>query len=84
LQVNSDGTTYLEQRTVKKYTASMFGWYHRCKNTGLVHGRTDGTVDCPVCGKKASVMIVEASEFLDEHIGDTVEDIGYFEEDNNG
>jgi uncharacterized Zn finger protein (UPF0148 family) len=59
----------------------MFGWYHRCENTGLVHGETDGTVDCPVCGKKASVMIVEAQDFLDEHIEDTVEDVGYFEEE---
>jgi hypothetical protein len=61
-------------------TASTFGWYHKCQTDNLVHGQTDGTVDCPVCGKTAHIMIQEAQEFLDEHIGNTVEDIGYFEE----
>jgi len=60
-------------------TASAFGWQHRCPN-GYVFGRTDGTVDCPLCGETAHDMIQEAQLFLDDHIGDTVEDIGYFEE----
>lgn len=59
--------------------ASNFGWYHQCDTDNLVHGETDGTVDCPVCGKKASTLIVEAQDFLDEHIGDIIEDMGYFE-----
>jgi len=50
--------------------AASFGW-RACKC-----GRTDGTVDCP--HKTASQMIGEAAEFLDEHIGDEIEDPGYF------
>ena len=50
--------------------ASTFGWVP-CEC-----GETDGTVDCP--HKTASQMISEAAEYLDEHIGNTVEDPGYF------
>lgn len=60
--------------------ASAFGWYHKCETDGLVHGETDGTVDCPVCGKTAHIMIQEAQLFLDDHIGDKIEDPGYFGE----
>ena len=52
--------------------ATAFGW-------SPCHGETDGTVDCPICGKSASSMLVEAQEYLDAHIGDEVEDPGYFE-----
>lgn len=52
--------------------ASTFGW------PGHEHGETDGTVDCPVCGKKAMEMINDAQKWLDDHIGATVEDPGYF------
>lgn len=50
--------------------ASTFGWIP-CDC-----GDTDGTVDCE--HKTASQMIQEAREYLDEHIGDEVEDPGYF------
>lgn len=50
--------------------ASSFGWCPcHC-------GATDGTVDCP--HKTASAMISEAAEYLDDHIGDSVADPGYF------
>ena len=52
-------------------TASSFGWCP-CEC-----GETDGTVDCP--HKDAGDMIAEAQEFLDDNIGKTVEDPGYFE-----
>ena len=39
----------------------------------------DGTVDC--LHKKATDMIVEAQAFLDDHIGESVEDPGYFDLD---
>lgn len=52
--------------------ASTFGW-------SPCHPETDGTVDCPVCGKSVSELIQEAGEYLDEHIGDSVEDPGYFD-----
>ena len=51
-------------------TAASFGWVP-CEC-----GETDGTVDCP--HKTAGDMIAAASEFLDNAIGKTVEDPGYF------
>lgn len=53
--------------------ASTFGW------PGHEHPETDGTVKCPVCGAEPSEMIGEAQEWLDDHIGDTAEDPGYFD-----
>jgi hypothetical protein len=50
--------------------ASTFGW-RPCHC-----GTTDGTVDCP--HKTASAMIAEAAEYLDDHVGESVEDPGYF------
>jgi len=50
--------------------ASAFGWSPcRC-------GATDGTVDCP--HKTVGRMIAEAQEYLDDHIGESVHDPGYF------
>lgn len=37
------------------------------------HGRTDGTVDCPDCGKTASQFIEAAANWLWEHAGDSFE-----------
>lgn len=51
--------------------ASTFGW------TPCECRHTDGTVDC--AHKTASQMIAEAQAFLDDHLGDSVEDPGYFE-----
>jgi len=51
--------------------ASSFGW------SPCECGETDGTVDCP--HKTAGDMIGEAREFLDDNLGKTVEDPGYFE-----
>ena len=49
---------------------SSFGW------VACECGLTDGTIDCK--HKKASDMIESAGNFLDEHIGDEIEDPGYF------
>ena len=51
--------------------ASSFGWL-ACEC-----GETDGTVDCP--HKSATDMISDAAEYLDDHIGETIDDPGYFE-----
>ena len=51
-------------------TASSFGW-QACEC-----GETDGTVDCP--HRKASDMIAEAGNYLDDHIGNIIDDPGYF------
>lgn len=49
--------------------ASTFGWCPcHC-------GTTDGTVDCP--HNTASEMIAAAA-YLDDHVGESVEDPGYF------
>jgi len=48
-----------------------------------VHAGTDGTIDCPTCGKPASEFIQEAAEYLDDCVatGEVVEDPGYFDND---
>ena len=50
--------------------ATAFGW-NPCPC-----GHTDGTVDCE--HRTAREMIAAAREFLDEHIGVTADDPGYF------
>lgn len=50
--------------------ASTFGWIS-CEC-----GATDGTVDCP--HKNKSDMMASAWDFLNDHIGATAEDPGYF------
>jgi len=51
--------------------ASTFGWIPcRCSET-------DGTVDC--VHRTVREMLSEAVEFLDEHVGASTEDPGYFE-----
>ena len=50
--------------------ASTFGW------SPCHCGATDGTVDCP--HKTASAMISEAAQYLDDHVGESVADPGYF------
>jgi hypothetical protein len=50
--------------------ASTFGW------SPCPCDQTDGTVDCD--HRSASEMIAEAYDFLTEHVGDEVEDPGYF------
>jgi hypothetical protein len=69
---HTDGRTVLIQSDWDyPGVASTFGW-QPCPC-----GATDGTVDCR--HKTASDMIAEASEYLDDNIGGTVEDPGYFE-----
>jgi hypothetical protein len=69
----SDGRTVLIQTDWDfPGVASTFGWSPCCC------GRTDGTVNCS--HRTVTEMISEAYEFLCEHIGDSVEDPGYFSE----
>lgn len=51
-------------------TARTFGW------TACGCGATDGTVGC--LHKTATEMIAAARTYLDDHIGASVEDPGYF------
>ena len=63
--------------------ASTFGWSPRkvvrkVQGKRCKHLNTDGTVLCRTCGATASMFIASATDYLDEHIGDTAEDPGYF------
>jgi hypothetical protein len=42
------------------------------------HPGTDGTITCPDCGTYAATFIDSAAEWLDDHIGATADDPGYF------
>jgi len=50
--------------------ASSFGW------VPCLCGETDGTVDCS--HRTASDMIMVARQWLDDHVGETIDDPGYF------
>lgn len=67
--------------------ASSFGWSPLNAGPCLPdhwHETTDGTIDCSICGMTAEEFISSASEYLDDHIGETIgEDPGYFEEARN-
>jgi len=61
--------------------ASSFGWNIRDVQAGdseCDHLHTDGTVDCPDCGVKASTFIEAATEWINENDGTEAEDVGYF------
>lgn len=44
------------------------------------HNGTDGTVDCPECGVKASDFIAAAADWLSDNDGAEADDPGYFSE----
>jgi len=50
--------------------AQTFGW------SPCSCGKTDGTIDCP--HRAADDMIAEARDFLQERVGQTTDDPGYF------
>lgn len=77
---HDDGREFLVQSDFEyPGIASTFGWKGPKPWRGCHHRFTDGTIDCPECGKSASSMIVEARLYLDENIGKRVEDPGYFD-----
>jgi hypothetical protein len=47
------------------------------------HDGTDGTIKCRSCGMTALDFITLAHEWLDEHVGDTADDPGYFGDDDD-
>jgi len=51
--------------------ATLFGWTP-------CHKETDGTIDCPICGKTAHEMIADAHDYLYYNVGNVVKDPGYF------
>ena len=62
--------------------AREFGWLPTPTRT-CMHTETDGTVDCPECGRSATEFISEAAVFLDDcvAVGEVIEDPGYFDDD---
>jgi len=56
--------------------ASTFGWSPCYDCRRACKRETDGTVDC--ARRTVSEHIASATDYLDVHIGDTVDDPGYF------
>ena len=50
-------------------TARRFGWTMRAQGERCAHAGTDGTIDCPECGKTASQFIHAARNWIDAHDG---------------
>lgn len=74
----TDRTVYVQTDWDYPGLASSFGWNIREDgNNGCEHDGTDGTVDCPSCGRTAAEFIGSAAEYLD---GEPVayDDPGYF------
>ncbi len=46
--------------------ANSLGWRGLRKRKECNHSQTDGTVDCPECGAKASEFISAAAVYLDD------------------
>ncbi len=49
--------------------ASTLGWNLKIGREKCKHEKTDGTIDCPDCGKKAGDFIYAAQQWLDKHDG---------------
>jgi hypothetical protein len=75
-------TVLIQNDTDIPGVAREFGWLPTPNRTCL-HTETDGSVDCPECGRSAVEFISEAAEYLDDCIatGEVVEDPGYFGSD---
>jgi hypothetical protein len=94
LIVNDDGRDILVQSDYDyPGVASSFGWWvgfvpapdgayavgiGDFRSCPTEHGGTDGTIDCAACGRTATDFIAAARDWLDDHIGATADDPGYF------
>lgn len=61
---------YIQSDTDFPAIAATFGW------TPCHCGSTDDTVDCE--HRTAIEMIADARRYLDDHLGESVADVGYF------
>lgn len=61
------------QKTVENEDGDMVKAGVECE-----HRHTDGTIDCPDCGLKASDFIQAACLWIEDNDGKSVEDPGYF------
>lgn len=77
---HADGRTVLIQVDYDyPGVASRMGWPF--KGADCDHSSTDGTVDCPDCGKSATDFITEAADWIADHAGEEFPDLDdYFSE----
>ena len=70
LIVRDGGDPYKEQDTVLIQTDWDYPGVAGRMGFSLCHSDTDGTVDCPVCGKTAGDMISSAYDHIADHAGE--------------
>lgn len=68
-----------EADTLEKLMLLVAESWETEKNEPCEHGGTDGTIDCPDCGLRASSFIEAAGAWLRGHNGATADDPGYFQ-----
>lgn len=72
LESESGVTEFIQTDNDFPGLAGLYGW-QPC------HRSTDGTTNCPECGQQSTKLIQSASDCLDEHAGEWVDDtVGYF------
>lgn len=76
---NEANTVLVQQDTDFPSVARTFGWNGQTPGLICDHGGTDGTIDCPQCGRRAAYLIGDAIEWLDANAGVVAEDPGYFD-----
>jgi len=50
------------------YAARLLGYGLRRRGERCAHRGTDGTIDCPDCGKTVSQFLTESADILDRHV----------------
>jgi hypothetical protein len=79
----TDRTVYVQTDWEYPGVASSFGWSIRDDGDGdCDHNGTDGTVDCPSCGRTVIAFINSAAEYLDSEPV-AYDDPGYFDNEGN-
>lgn len=70
-----------EQLADDKANWERIVWLAACdlKENRCKHESTNGTIDCPECGCKASQFIADARDWMDSNDGITADDPGYFD-----
>jgi len=69
IHATGDESVYFQTDWDFPALASNLGWNMRSRKCR--HDFTDGTVDCPDCGRTATSFITEAADWLSDHSGDT-------------
>lgn len=78
---NKDKSIFVQSDWDAPGVARAFGWDMvevQAEGGECEHRHTDGTIDCPDCGLKASDFIQAACLWIEDNDGKSVEDPGYF------